>query len=379
MRNKRRTRRLRITVISITLASSMSFIMYRSLSSSSSSLKTHRDDVSPLERSIADVVRDLKATRERVLRDVLATAVSTDTTDAREVENSSPIADALDQAKRIIENFDRAGRSNAREDEAESLETLRSVVESVSDVQRLAANPNSPVVRRAKKRSELFNRIHDANLWGSAESRSGGGSTKATTSTAARCIGEWIRKYDIKTFLDLPCGDANWQAGIPGIENVRYTGMDISVGALETAKTRMSEVQTDIDDFRTHDIVALPMRQRYDAIMHRDVVQHLSYEEALRGLSNFAKSGSTYFIVSTHPKSTERGVESDVGVARDIGYTYQNNMQSEPFNFPPPLEMCDNYANNDASKIAIWRIADLPNFERKLADISTHETGARKI
>ena len=84
----------------------MSFIMYRSLSSSSSSLKTHRDDVSPLERSIADVVRDLKATRERVLRDVLATAVSTDTTDAREVENSSPIADALDQAKRIIENFD---------------------------------------------------------------------------------------------------------------------------------------------------------------------------------------------------------------------------------------------------------------------------------
>ena len=141
----------------------MSFIMYRSLSSSSSSLKTHRDDVSPLERSIADVVRDLKATRERVLRDVLATAVSTDTTDAREVENSSPIADALDQAKRIIENFDRAGRSNAREDEAESLETLRSVVESVSDVQRLAANPNSPVVRRAKKRSELFNRIHDAN------------------------------------------------------------------------------------------------------------------------------------------------------------------------------------------------------------------------
>ena len=112
----------------------MSFIMYRSLSSSSSSsLKTHRDDVSPLERSIADVVRDLKATRERVLRDVLATAVSTDTTDAREVENSSPIADALDQAKRIIENFDRAGRSNAREDEAESIETLRSVVESVSD------------------------------------------------------------------------------------------------------------------------------------------------------------------------------------------------------------------------------------------------------
>merc|ERR1712216_769108 len=99
MRNKQRTRRLRITVISITLASSMSFIMYRSLSSSSSSLKPHRDDVSPLERSIADVVRDLKATRERVLRDVLATAVSTDTTDAREVENSSPIADALDQAK----------------------------------------------------------------------------------------------------------------------------------------------------------------------------------------------------------------------------------------------------------------------------------------
>ena len=72
-------------------------------------------------------------------------------------------------------------------------------------------------------------------------------------------------------------------------------------------------------------------------------------------------------------------MESDVGVARYIGYTYQNNMQSEPFNFPPPLEMCDNYANNDASKIAIWRIADLPNFERKLAHISTHESGARKI
>jgi hypothetical protein len=79
----------------------------------------------------------------------------------------------------------------------------------------------------------IFDEIARSNFWGGAnETISGRGSTTYSTLALRNCLGDWIIKYNIKTIVDVPCGDANWQYAIPGIEKVTYTGYDVSQHAI---------------------------------------------------------------------------------------------------------------------------------------------------
>ena len=57
---------------------------------------------------------------------------------------------------------------------------------------------------------ETFEHISAVNLWGSAESVSGEGSTAAETQNLGDFLYETIVKYDCSTLLDAPCGDYAW-------------------------------------------------------------------------------------------------------------------------------------------------------------------------
>lgn len=45
---------------------------------------------------------------------------------------------------------------------------------------------------------------------GNSESKSGGGSTISSTTTLRHFLPIFFQKYNIKTILDIPCGDYNW-------------------------------------------------------------------------------------------------------------------------------------------------------------------------
>ena len=55
-----------------------------------------------------------------------------------------------------------------------------------------------------------------------------------STTRARECLGAWFAKYKFKMMLDAACGDANWQAQIPGIKG-RFVGADLSKVALQRA------------------------------------------------------------------------------------------------------------------------------------------------
>src|ERR1700712_1609531 len=72
--------------------------------------------------------------------------------------------------------------------------------------------------------AQRFQRIHDSNLWGAAESTSGLGSELDATAVLRVDLPRLLAKHGIISLLDAPCGDAGWiNAASLG---VRYVGVD---------------------------------------------------------------------------------------------------------------------------------------------------------
>jgi hypothetical protein len=63
--------------------------------------------------------------------------------------------------------------------------------------------------RKLRKRS-VFEKIYRENLWGDAESRSGSGSGLAATEKFRKGLMDAIRRLDVHTIVDAPCGDYYW-------------------------------------------------------------------------------------------------------------------------------------------------------------------------
>lgn len=55
-----------------------------------------------------------------------------------------------------------------------------------------------------------FTEIHDKNLFFGKESISGTGSDLIQTKVISKEIPLLLKKYNVKTFMDAPCGDLYW-------------------------------------------------------------------------------------------------------------------------------------------------------------------------
>jgi len=142
----------------------------------------------------------------------------------------------------------------------------------------------------------IFEHIYSNNIWCSDESRSGGGSELAATVTLRKKLPEIWKKYNIKTFIDVPCGDFNW------MKEVDKTGIDYLGGDIveETVKENSKLFSTENIKFEKIDITK-DILPKVDMIFCKDCLQHLSYENITKALKNFMKSGSKYLMVTSYP------------------------------------------------------------------------------
>ena len=138
---------------------------------------------------------------------------------------------------------------------------------------------------------EVFSTIYDKNLWSSAESRSGSGSEMKATYKIREELPVLINKFNIKSMLDIPCGDFNWMKSVD-LGDVQYIGADIVDSAIIANKEKYNK------DFRVLDITSdeLP---KVDLVFVRDCLGHLSNQNVLRAIENVKKSGSTYMLATS--------------------------------------------------------------------------------
>lgn len=209
---------------------------------------------------------------------------------------------------------------------------------------------NPPGKRNLK---DKFSHIYSENIFGGAESRSGGGSDMEQTAEIRRVLPDLLREFNVKSFMDAPCGDLFWiRATQLGVE--KYIGVDIVEKLIEKNRLEFGD--------EAHEFICRNLAQDdlpcVDMIFCRDCLVHLNYEDVKRVLLNFKRSGSRYLLTTTF---TGRVKNVDL-IGDDIWRTL--NLQVAPFNFPPPLrlinEQCTevNLGFTDKS-LGLWLLSDI--------------------
>lgn len=212
---------------------------------------------------------------------------------------------------------------------------------------------------QAKGVEQLFTEIHATNAWGGRESVSGPGSDPEQTTVVLRELPAILKRYAIRSLLDVPCGDFHWMRRVD-LSGIVYTGADIVRPLVDGNNAIFS---SDTVRFIHLDLIRGPV-PKADLILCRDCLVHLSNRDVAACLTNIARSGSNYLLTSVFPQTTSN---------RDIptGDWRALNLQLPPYCFCEPLELFNEEcirsdgAFKDKS-LALWRISDLHEAIRRL-------------
>ena len=195
-----------------------------------------------------------------------------------------------------------------------------------------------------------FRRIHDANFWDGAESRSGPGSSLAETQVIRRELARLVREREIHSVLDIPCGDFNWIKEVP--LSVDYIGADV---VEEIVQRNTATYGSEKRRFIRLDITASSL-PRVDLVLCRDLLGHLSHSHAAQSLLNIAASGSTFLLATTFP---ERVANDDIRT----GDWRPLNLCAMPFSLPPPVEVISEELPDPLfadKSLGLWHVSDVP-------------------
>jgi hypothetical protein len=206
----------------------------------------------------------------------------------------------------------------------------------------------------------VFADIFRGNKFGGTESASGPGSELSQTRVVADELPAILRKWDVRTMLDIPCGDFHWMKHV-NLEGIDYFGADIVSELIEKNKA----LETVNIHFRQLNMIEdkLPA---VDLMFCRDCLVHLSFNDALLALRNICNSGSRYLFTTTFTGHQHN---------RDIitGQWRPLNLEAAPFLFPPPLmvinEGCTEEEGRFADKsLGMWRVSEIDEHLRGLPD-----------
>ena len=144
--------------------------------------------------------------------------------------------------------------------------------------------------------------------WGSiagAESRSGSGSSVKYTESIRAALPQLFRYFNVRTFIDAPCGDWNWMQHVD-LTGVQYIGLDIveEIVAQNQAQHQKSNVLFGIADI-TND--RLPPG---DLLMVRDCLFHLEHELVWAFLMNFATSDIPFLLTTCYENPENTDIEN---------------------------------------------------------------------
>ncbi|MCW5963413.1 MAG: class I SAM-dependent methyltransferase [Bryobacterales bacterium] len=211
---------------------------------------------------------------------------------------------------------------------------------------------------------ERFTRIYETNLWGSEVSRSGTGSADDQTARIRHLLPDFVRELDVKSILDVPCGDFAWMQHVD-LGDVAYTGADIVPHLVARNQDRFgaqgNHIAAGSRRFLVLDLTAdaLPA---VDLVFCRDCLVHLSFPNIWKVIANLQRSGSTWLLTTTFPAHPENEDIED-------GDWRLLNFECAPFHFPPPITLLNEGCTEQDGKfgdksLGLWRIANLPQCPR---------------
>jgi len=233
-------------------------------------------------------------------------------------------------------------------------------------------------LKKTKNHKTAFDLIYRLNTWDSKESVSGPGSTFAYTLNLRQRLPQLFEEHGIRTVFDAPCGDFNWMPHVLALTSVSYLGADIVRPLIANHQKTFTNERT---EFRLLDITrdALP---QVDLWICRDCLFHLSYQQIFEALSNFARSGIRFALLTNH--RNEGGFEnSDI---RPGGFR-KLDLFASPFLLPKDVlrRIQEGSGEETDHEMCLWTreqiAASLPDFGRRVgeqADGKRHEVSDQR-
>jgi 2-polyprenyl-3-methyl-5-hydroxy-6-metoxy-1,4-benzoquinol methylase len=213
--------------------------------------------------------------------------------------------------------------------------------------QRFVADRNSFAGLNLQQR---FQRIHDTNLWGAEASVSGLGSEIDATATLRAELPPLLKRLNITSLLDAPCGDATWIARAD--LGVRITGIDIVPCLIERLRARAQRGELS-GEYHLADVTRdlLPC---CDAILCRDCLVHFSFANIACAVDNFRRSGATFLITTTFPE-WRQNQDCEDGDWRAL------NFERAPFDWGRPVELLNENCTEAGGgwrdkSLGVWRL-----------------------
>jgi 2-polyprenyl-3-methyl-5-hydroxy-6-metoxy-1,4-benzoquinol methylase len=197
---------------------------------------------------------------------------------------------------------------------------------------------------------QRFQRIHDTNLWGAAESVSGLGSEIDATAALGTGLPLLLKRLGATSLLDAPCGDAGWIASVD--LGARVVGIDIVPDLIEALRARAAGGEIK-GEYHLADITAdvLPC---CDVVLCRDCLVHLSFANIARAVENFRRSGASWLITTTFPE-LQQNRDCEDGDWRAL------NFERVPFDWGAPAELLNENCTEAGGgwrdkSLGVWRL-----------------------
>ena len=203
---------------------------------------------------------------------------------------------------------------------------------------------------------DIFKAIYENNYWGSSESRSGTGSSLEQTSHLKSQLEKLLPEFEMRSILDIPCGDFHWMKDFALLDQIEYIGGDI---VNEIIDSNIEHYASKNINFQVMDITqdSLPS---CDLILIRDCLVHFNFDKIEETFDNLKNQDYKYALITSF---TERSSNLDL---RQVGEWRPLNLLKPPFTLPEPLKVINENCSEgngafDDKSMCLWRKEDLDN------------------
>lgn len=205
-------------------------------------------------------------------------------------------------------------------------------------------------------RKEVFTKGYEVNMFRGKESKSGPGSDLNNTIILREKLIKFLNEYNIKTFIDAPCGDFNYmKLVIPKTNIEKYIGVDIVSEMIKNNNKLYSNEKISF--------VCLDMVEDFnlcgDLVLCRDCLVHVSLNSARQIIKNIVNSGSKYVLFTVFSDNYDGNHDYIDGTN-----WYAIDLTKPPFEFPKSEyiinEECPEWDGKYKDKsLALWKTEDL--------------------
>ena len=218
-----------------------------------------------------------------------------------------------------------------------------------------------------KTLEDRFDTLYSSNYWSDTESKSGSGSSLESTKNIRIHLPLIIKKFNIKSVFDAPCGDLNWMSLVLKDIDIDYHGSDIVEKLIISNNKKFGNKKI---IFSKKNIIydKLP---NCDLMICRDCLFHFSYSDIFLFFNNFISSNIKYLLTTSHLNKKYTFINTNIitGDYRLLDFF------SEPFN----LEKKYTYSFDDRDRLEIKNFKQMYLFSKEELENSMKKLKPQKF